>query len=285
MAPEVITGVPPTAAADIYSVGVMLYEMLTGNTPFAGASDIFDAHLHELAIAPSLRAPDQNIPAAVDRLVLRALEKNPAARWANVREFAAAVDDMLAAEQMITTMDLWAARPTTRRASATVDFNAAKSTQRRTKKALATPMPPAEVADEAPALPRRQTRDTVQPHDVISAALERAQQLIENRSARAAVSELENTLATLTPDIASDLPMAAETWRIQTVLAALYDGLGKKERARRLALVAYKNALRTGCKLAEARTKALIERLEQQKRPPSRVRFAKGSSQFQRMKR
>jgi hypothetical protein len=187
---------------------------------------------------------------------------------------------------MITTMDLWAARPTTRRDSATVDFNAAKPTLRRTKKPLATPMPPAaEVIDEAPALPRRQTHDTVQPHDIISAALERAQQLIENRSARAAVAELENALATLTPDIASDLPMAAETWRIQTVLAALYDGLGKKERARRLALVAYKNALRTGCKLAEARTKTLIERLEQQKRPPSRVRFAKGSSQFQRMKR
>jgi len=284
MAPEVITGVPPTAAADIYSVGVMLYEMLTGNTPFAGASDIFDAHLHELAIAPSLRAPEQNIPAAVDRLVLRALEKNPDARWANVREFAAAVDDMLADEQMITTMDLWAARPTTRRDSATVDFSAAKPTLRRSKKPLAIPMPPADIPEE-PVLPRRQTHDTVQPHDVISASLERAQQLIENRSARAAVSELENTLATLTPDIASDLPMAAETWRIQTVLAALYDGLGKKERARRLALVAYKNALRTGCKLAEARTKTLIERLEQQKRPPSRVRFAKGSSQFQRMKR
>ena len=293
MAPEVITGAPPTAAADIYAVGVMLYEMLTGNTPFAGSSDIFDAHLHEVAISPSLRAPEQNIPAAIDRMVLRALEKSPAARWLNVREFALAVEDALAAEQMITTMDIWAARTTMRREGSnvpatTVDFGASKNTVRREKAArLPTPMPPA-ADDSAPELPlvsKRNTRDTVQPHDVISAALERAQQLIENRSARAAVTELESTLAMLTPDIASEMPMAAETWRIQTVLAALYDGLGKKERARRLALVAYKNALRTGCKLAEARTKALIERFEQQKRPASRVRFAKGSSQFQRTKR
>ena len=293
MAPEVITGAPPTASADIYAVGVMLYEMLTGNTPFAGSSDIFDAHLHEVAIAPSLRAPEQNIPAAIDRLVLRALEKSPAARWVDVREFALAVEDALAAEQMITTMDIWAARTTMRRQGSnvpatTVDFGASKKTVRREKAArLPTPMPPAadDAAAEEPVAAKRNTRDTLQPHDIISAALERAQQLIENRAARAAVTELEATLAMLTPDIASEMPMAAETWRIQTVLAALYDGLGKKERARRLALVAYKNALRTGCKLAEARTKALIERFEQQKRPPSRVRFAKGSSQFQRMKR
>src|SRR5438094_225913 len=76
MAPEVLSGAQPTVASDIYAVGAMVYEMLTGTTPFAGSSDIFGAHLHEPVIAPSLRAPDRGISAAVDRLVMRALAKN-----------------------------------------------------------------------------------------------------------------------------------------------------------------------------------------------------------------
>jgi hypothetical protein len=56
------------------------------------------------------------------------------------------------------------------------------------------------------------------------------------------------------------------------VLAALYDATGKQERARRLALVAYRHALRSGCPLAQSRAGALVDRLVARSR-----RLARGS--------
>jgi hypothetical protein len=50
-------------------------------------------------------------------------------------------------------------------------------------------------------------------------------------------------------------------WRLENVLAALYDSLGKRERGRRMALVAYRHALKTGCPLAERRAGVLVDRL------------------------
>jgi len=56
-------------------------------------------------------------------------------------------------------------------------------------------------------------------------------------------------------------PGYAGAWRLETVLAALYDTTGRQERARRMALVAYRHALRTGCALAENRAGTLLDRL------------------------
>jgi hypothetical protein len=50
-------------------------------------------------------------------------------------------------------------------------------------------------------------------------------------------------------------------WRIQTVLAVLYESLGMVDHARRMARVAFRHALRTGCALAEGRARALVDRL------------------------
>ncbi|MCY0987578.1 protein kinase [Nannocystis sp. ILAH1] len=74
MAPEMYRGEPPDARVDIYALGVLLYKLITGETPFRGS------HL-EVAVEqsrrgprpPSERAPDREIPAEVDALVLRAL--------------------------------------------------------------------------------------------------------------------------------------------------------------------------------------------------------------------
>jgi serine/threonine-protein kinase len=85
MAPELIRGTPITAAADIYAIGVILYEMVTGSTPFAAAtaSEIFHGHLDDDVVAPSLRRPDLPIPPALDAAICAALEKDPAARPAS----------------------------------------------------------------------------------------------------------------------------------------------------------------------------------------------------------
>lgn len=90
MAPEVIRGEAPTRASDLYSAGVILYELLTATTPFGGgaAAEIVARHVSEVVEPPSLRRPDRAISTAFDELVLRALDKRPAARFADAAMFA-----------------------------------------------------------------------------------------------------------------------------------------------------------------------------------------------------
>ena len=94
MAPEVIDGARPSRASDLYAVGVMLYEMLTGTTPFVGATTemVFDGHLHDALVPPSLRCPDRTIPPSLERLVMRALAKDPADRPHDAEMFATAIE-------------------------------------------------------------------------------------------------------------------------------------------------------------------------------------------------
>jgi serine/threonine protein kinase len=93
MAPELIRGQPITIAADLYAVGVILYELVTGTTPFAGgsAAEIFTRQLDDDVIPPSLRCPDREIPPALDALILFALAKHPAHRPRSARVFGTAL--------------------------------------------------------------------------------------------------------------------------------------------------------------------------------------------------
>jgi serine/threonine-protein kinase len=77
MSPEQCDGAHLTPAADVYSLGIILYEMLTGATPFTGASPLAVALQHS---SKPPRRPTElvaNIPAELERVVLHALEKNP----------------------------------------------------------------------------------------------------------------------------------------------------------------------------------------------------------------
>lgn len=88
MSPEQVKGVAvPDSRADLYSAGIVFYEMLTGKTPFHSASqfDIMAAHVMTVPAAPSSVRPE--ISPEVDRVVMTALEKEPARRFQSAREF------------------------------------------------------------------------------------------------------------------------------------------------------------------------------------------------------
>ncbi|MBS1965682.1 MAG: protein kinase [Chloroflexi bacterium SZAS-1] len=90
MAPEQFSGQPTDARADIYSFGVMLYEMLTGRLPFTGDSaQIMYGHLQQPP--PSLRVARPDLPEAIEQLVQRMLSKDPAWRPQRMAEVASAL--------------------------------------------------------------------------------------------------------------------------------------------------------------------------------------------------
>jgi endoglucanase len=78
MSPEQIQG-KPTQATDIYALGVLLYQMLTGDVPYKGEpTAVMYAHLHEPV--PTVHITNPNLPPALSQVVARAMAKNPAER-------------------------------------------------------------------------------------------------------------------------------------------------------------------------------------------------------------
>lgn len=92
MAPEQIRGAPVDARADLWSVGVVLHEALTGRRPFDGDDLVAATHaiLHAAPAAPSRSRP--SIPRALDHLVLSLLEKDPSHRYPDAQRLAADLD-------------------------------------------------------------------------------------------------------------------------------------------------------------------------------------------------
>jgi eukaryotic-like serine/threonine-protein kinase len=87
MAPEQCDGAVLTPAADVYSLGVILYEMLTGTVPFSGSTPLAIAVKHTSEIPRSPRDFVSSIPPALEQVVLHTLEKRPHDRPANAEKF------------------------------------------------------------------------------------------------------------------------------------------------------------------------------------------------------
>ena len=94
IAPEQAMGQDVDARADLYGVGVVLFEMLAGRLPFVCKDDVafLRAHIKEAPPKPSSVAPDAKIPGNVDALVMRALDKDPDKRWKDANAMIAAID-------------------------------------------------------------------------------------------------------------------------------------------------------------------------------------------------
>jgi serine/threonine-protein kinase len=90
MAPELIRGHRPSVASDIYSAGVMLFELLSGAPPFGGGQshEVLARQLQMEPMPPSRARGDAAISPQLDALTMRALDKRAAARFPDARSFA-----------------------------------------------------------------------------------------------------------------------------------------------------------------------------------------------------
>ncbi len=97
MSPEQIKGEDPDGRSDLYSLGITLYEMVTGRRPFLDDSGfkMMSAHLQEAPKAPIDVIP--GIPAALSDIILMAIEKDPAARFQSAEAFRAALSSVFPA--------------------------------------------------------------------------------------------------------------------------------------------------------------------------------------------
>lgn len=89
LSPEQARGGMATKQSDIYSLGIILYEMLTGTVPFEGETAVSIALKHFQSDVPSVRAVDAKIPQALENVVFKATAKQPRDRYGDVAAMAA----------------------------------------------------------------------------------------------------------------------------------------------------------------------------------------------------
>ena len=84
--PEQASGKSATIKSDIYAMGILMYELITGNVPFKGDNAVEIALKHMKDKIPSVRKQDPSIPQSVENIILKAAAKNPRNRYDSAKE-------------------------------------------------------------------------------------------------------------------------------------------------------------------------------------------------------
>jgi serine/threonine-protein kinase len=106
LSPEQASGAEVDHRSDLYSLGMVLYEMLTGKAPFTGDSPVAIAYQQLKATAPPPSTINPRVPPALDAVVMKAMSKDPAARQASAEEMR---DELLAIDRAVGDPDATAA--------------------------------------------------------------------------------------------------------------------------------------------------------------------------------
>ena len=175
MAPEQSAGKPVDGRSDLYSVGIILYEMLTGVVPFddTSAPAILVKHLQEMPERPSLKNPSAAIPAGLEAIALKCLEKDPANRFQTADDLAVALDEAaaaipgapaaIAAIQMQQTMPMAAATTVTQAATAAAAVAAGPPAGSNAVAPTAALLHAPEIHDRRPCRPNDRARSPASP--------------------------------------------------------------------------------------------------------------------------
>ena len=243
VAPEVARGHRLTPAADVYAIGVMLYEMVAGAAPFAGEPPrtIVARKLEVEAMPLARRCPELGVPYELDRLVSRMLARDPGERPRDARELGRCLDNVYLRDAGGLPQS-WSAEPTS--------FSTEGLTQRMT----------IEQAPASASLAERRLAvlAAIKAGDanrIAAAYLALARALIDRRELRAAQAELEEGIELLMTT------RGGPVWRLLLSLAALYAHHGDRVKARIVARAARDQAMEAGSSLGQARSERLFARI------------------------
>jgi serine/threonine protein kinase len=245
VAPEVARGERPTPAADVYAVGVMLYELVAGMTPFCGesAEAILSNKLEADAVPLRRRCPDLEMSSELDELVSRTLARDPDERPADGHELGRCLDAACRRSSPFQPVTLVSSIFSTEAITATMPRIDASPTKPR------------------PSITERRLQVLAairggSVERITTAYLELARELVDHQQLVGAEAELEEAV---------DLLMGSEghgpVWRLLLSLAALYDHRGDHVRARLAARAARDHAAETGSTLGRERSERLCARL------------------------